>query len=66
MTGATEGGVAWNKMNQTKHEWLPKLVMSTDFESDWNEYMNAYRECSPEDFLNEMQAELNRRVRRQK
>lgn len=66
MTGATEGGIAWIKMGQIKHEWLPRLVMSNDFESDWHDYMNAYRECRPQDFLQEMQKELDRRVKKKK
>lgn len=27
------GGVAWVKMGEVKHEWLPKVVMAPDFES---------------------------------
>lgn len=62
MTTDTAGGVAWNKMGITKHEWLPKVVMSSDFESEWGKYMDAYNACKPEDFLAEMQEELDRRV----
>ncbi len=62
MTTDTEGGVAWTKMGETKHEWLPKLVMSSDFESEWSKYMDAYSACKPEDFIAEMQEELERRV----
>ncbi|MBO5070311.1 MAG: sugar ABC transporter substrate-binding protein [Roseburia sp.] len=62
LTTATPGGVAWTKMGEVKHEWLPKIVMSEDFETAWNDYMEAYGACNPEDFLAEMQTELNRRV----
>ncbi len=62
MTTDTPGGVAWVKMGETKHEWLPKVVMASDFESTWNEYMDAYNACNPQDFLDEMQAELERRA----
>ncbi len=62
MTTDTPGGVAWVKMGEVKHEWLPKVVMSSDFESTWNEYMDAYNACNPQDFLDEMQAELERRA----
>ena len=41
---------------------LPKVVMSSDFESEWGKYMDAYNACKPEDFLAEMQEELDRRV----
>lgn len=62
MTTATPGGVAWTKMGEVKHEWLPKVVMAGDFDSAWSDYMNVYSGCKPEDFLAEMQAELDRRA----
>ncbi|MCR5799748.1 MAG: extracellular solute-binding protein [Lachnospiraceae bacterium] len=62
MTTDTPGGVAWTKMGETKHKWLPKVVMGNDFEASWSEYMDAYNACKPEDFLAEMQEELERRA----
>ena len=62
MTTETPGGVAWVKMGEVKHEWLPKVVMEPDFESTWNEYMTAYNAANPQDFLAEMQTELERRA----
>jgi len=62
MTTETEGGVAWTKMGETKHEWLPKVVMSSDFEKEWTDYMAAYEACNPQAFLDEMQVELERRA----
>lgn len=58
----TAGGVAWTKMGQTKHEWLPKVVMAADFETEWANYMEAYAATNPQDFLDEMQVELDRRI----
>lgn len=62
MTTATAGGVAWNKMGEVKHEWLPKVVMAEDFDSLWEQYMEAYEGANPQDFLDEMQEELDRRI----
>lgn len=62
MTTATAGGIAWNKMGEVKHEWLPKVVMADDFDSTWDSYMEAYEAVNPQDFLDEMQEELERRV----
>ncbi|MBQ0001166.1 MAG: sugar ABC transporter substrate-binding protein [Clostridiales bacterium] len=62
MTTETEGGVAWTKMGEVKHEWLPKVVMSDDFDTTWAEYMEAYNATNPEAFLAEMQEELERRA----
>lgn len=62
MTTATPGGTAWTKMGEIKHQYLPKVVMADDFEKGWAEYMKVYEECKPEDFISEMQAELERRM----
>lgn len=59
---STEGGTAWTLMGEIKHEYLPKVVMAADFESAWDEYMTAYDGCNPQAFLDEMQAELDRRM----
>ena len=42
LTTATPGGTAWTKMGECKHQYLPKVVMSDNFEDGWNEYMKAY------------------------
>ena len=62
MTTSTPGGTAWAKMGEIKHQYLPKVVMADDFEKGWAEYMKVYEECKPEDFISEMQTELERRV----
>ena len=62
MTTATPGGTAWTLMGETKHQYLPKVIMSDDFEKGWSEYMDAYNACKPEDFVSEMQTELERRI----
>ncbi len=62
MTTATEGGMAWAKMGEIKHEYLPKVVMAGDFESAWEEYMEVYNGCNPQAFVDEMQTELDRRM----
>ena len=58
-TTETPGGVAWTKMGEIKHEWLPKVVMAEDFDATWAEYMEVYNAAKPEDFLAEMQAILD-------
>ncbi len=62
LTTSTPGGTAWNRMGEIKHEYLSKVVMASDFESGWSEYMDAYESCNPQDFLDEMQAELDKRM----
>lgn len=62
MTTATEGGMAWTKMGEIKHEYLPKVVMAEDFEAAWEDYMKVYESCNPQAFIDEMQTELDRRI----
>ncbi|MDE7249088.1 MAG: sugar ABC transporter substrate-binding protein [Lachnospiraceae bacterium] len=58
-TTETPGGVAWAKMGEIKHEYLPKVIMASDFDTAWEEYMGVYNSCKPEDFLAEMQEILD-------
>ena len=61
-TTDTDGGVAWTKIAELKHEKLPQVVMAKDFDGAWSEYMKAYSDCKPEDFISELQTELDRRM----
>ena len=56
------GGKAWQEMGYIKHKYLPEVVMSSNFESAWNSYMDAYKEAHPEEFLQAAQDELERRL----
>ncbi|MCQ2502510.1 MAG: sugar ABC transporter substrate-binding protein [Saccharofermentans sp.] len=58
----TEGGVAWKNMGEVKHKWLPAVVMSKDFDTDWKAYMEAYNAVNPQAFLAEAQAEVDARL----
>ncbi len=58
-TTATPGGLAWVLMDECKHEWLPRVVMASDFDKVWADYMEAYNACNPQDFIAEMQAILD-------
>ena len=62
-TTDSEAGMAWAKIGEVKHEYLPKVVMADDFDSAWKEYMGKYKDCKPEDFLNDLQEEANRRMK---
>ncbi len=63
MTTATPGGTAWNKIGELKHEQLPKVVMADNFDAAWDTYMKEYEKCDPQSFIDEMQAELERRIK---
>ena len=61
-TTDTEGGMAWNKIGEIKHEYLPQVVMAKDFDAAWAESMEAYNSCDPEAFIGELQTELDKRM----
>ena len=62
LTSYTPGGQAWQWIGECKHEWLPKLVLSDDFDSAWDEYMLAYEGCDPGAFIDEARLEVNARI----
>ena len=61
-TTDTPGGVAWNKIADVKHAELPQVVMAKDFDSAWDNYMTEYNKCNPQDFIGELQTELDKRM----
>ena len=61
-TTDTEGGMAWNKIGEIKHEYLPQVVMAKEFDAAWAEYMDAYNSCDPGAFIGELQTELDKRM----
>ena len=58
----SDGAAAWINMGKIKHEWIPKVVTADDFDATWDKYMDAYAGTKPEDFLAEMQGELDKRI----
>ena len=36
--------------------------MAEDFDSAWDTYMDKYNACNPQDFLDELQTELDTRL----
>jgi len=64
-TADTAFGIAKQKMGDTKHQWLPKVVMAADgdFEKAWNEYMTVYdKEVDVKAYEDELTAEVARRI----
>ena len=62
LTTSSPYGAVWVNMGECKHEWLPKVVMSKNFNSDWKSYMAAYNNCNPQVFIDAAQAEVNNRI----
>lgn len=61
-TSETVYGKAKENMDSVKHEYLPRVVMSSNFEEIWEEYMSAYEETGYEAYFTELQNEVIRRI----
>ena len=62
LTLDAEAGSVWAQMNRVKRDYLPRVVMTDDFDAVWQQYMEQYTACRPEIFFEEMQRELERRI----
>ncbi len=62
LTYSSKEGYVWKKMNDIKRQWLPRVIMADDFDKIWDKYMDIYKSCKPEIFLEGAQAELWRRL----
>lgn len=62
-TTETPWGLAKVNMDEVKHEYLPKVVISSDFDAAWDEYMGIYSDrCDTEAYLNALTEEVQRRI----
>lgn len=61
-TSETPYGKAKESMDEVKHRYLPKVIMSDDFDSMWGEYMTAYKACDTSAYFNELTSEIRRRA----
>ena len=57
----TDYGRAKQSMDSVKHRYLPKVIMSSDFDAAWDEYMDAYKLCDTGSYFNELTSEVRRR-----
>lgn len=58
----TPGGLVWNKMEETKKQWLPQVVIADDFEKTWEQYLDAYYAVEPQVFFDWMQEAVYDRI----
>lgn len=62
LSDATEAGRVYEQINETKHDWLPRVIMAEDFDAAWQEYMAAYDACEPQILRDDLQQEVMRRI----
>ena len=62
-TADTPHGLAKVNMDEVKHEWLPKVIMSENFNGSWDEYMKVLSErVDMKAYEDALTAEVRRRV----
>jgi putative aldouronate transport system substrate-binding protein len=62
VTDDTDYGKVMKQIDTTKRKYLPLLVMSSDFEKTWTEYVDVYGKLDSQIYFNELTAEVKRRV----
>lgn len=61
-TADTDYGRAKEEIDSVKHRYLPKAIMSDDFDEAWDEYMEVYNACDLNSYYNELTSEVRRRA----
>ena len=59
----TPEGLAWQQIGECKHQWLPQLVISRDFDKTWKQYMDEYAKCNPDTFFSAAEEEVYLRLK---
>lgn len=62
ITADSPGGIIWTKMEETKHQYLPQVVIADDFDKAWAEYLDAYNAVKPQDFFTVLQEAVYDRI----
>ncbi|MCR4889061.1 MAG: sugar ABC transporter substrate-binding protein [Ruminococcus sp.] len=60
-TDETDYGKVMKQMDTAKHQYLPLVVMSEDFDSAWETYKEEYGKINTQLFFDELTAEIHRR-----
>lgn len=62
LTADTTEGEVMDRLDQVKHNYLPQVIMSQDFDSTWESYTEQYHACNPDILYGALQKELIRRL----
>lgn len=65
VTDETNYGKVMKQIDAAKHKYLPLLVMTSDFESTWKEYVDEYNQIDSQIYFDELTAEVRRRAEQQ-
>lgn len=61
MDDSTPGGRVMAQIDALKHKYLPQVVMSDDFESEWAQYKEEYGKIDSQVYFDELTEEVRRR-----
>lgn len=61
VTDETDYGKVMKQIDSLKHKYLPRIVMSSDFESAWDEYTTEYGKIDSQKYFDALTAEVKRR-----
>lgn len=64
LTADCDAGVTHKTLDKVKREYLPRVIMAEDFETEWKEYMETYQACYPWLYYDALQKEVDRRGER--
>lgn len=56
----TAGGAAYMMIQELKHQYLPQLILANDFDATWQKYETEYKGTYADDFIEELQEEVDR------
>ena len=63
LSSGSDAGKVRDRLDEIKKSCMPQVIMAEDFDSAWEEYMEDYEKCQPEIYFQDMQKELERRVK---
>ena len=63
LTNDTADGKVMNQINSLKLKYLPEIVMSRNFDSEWKKYCDEYAKLDTDVYFDALTAEVRRRCR---
>ena len=57
----SESDKVLKQINELKHQYLPKIVMSENFDNSWKDYVDAYGKINSQVYFDDLTKEVHRR-----
>lgn len=59
LSANSQTGTVRDELDSVKRTWLPQVIMSKDFDSAWEAYMQDYKNCDPDIYFDTLQEHVN-------